>query len=61
MSLFKETVKQAYEVGERIYNNLESYKVYQNRKETYLGRIGEICRAMVEFEVCKPHEKLIYL
>ena len=55
---FKETVKQAYEVGERIYNNLESYELDHNRKETTLGRIGEICRAMVEFEVCKSDEKI---
>lgn len=55
---FEVTVKQAYELGEKIYNNLESYKLDQNRREATLGKIGEICRAMVEFEVCKPDERI---
>ena len=55
---FKVTVKQAYELGEKIYNNLESYKLGQNRRETTLGMIGEICRSMVEFEVCNPDERI---
>lgn len=55
---FEELVKRAYKVGEKIYDNFESYALGQQQKETSLGRIGEICRDMVQFNICKPDEKI---
>lgn len=52
---FKECIKEAYHLGEKIHTDLSSYKEYsdQRKLKTFLGRLGEICRNMVEFNVCE--------
>jgi tetratricopeptide (TPR) repeat protein len=56
---FKETIKEAYKLGEKIYGDINFHKEYSDQKklEAFLGQFGEICRSMVEFECCNPAEK----
>jgi len=56
---FKEYIKEAYELGEKIYADISSYSEYSGKQklESFLGKFGEICRDMVEFKVCSPTEE----
>lgn len=56
---FKECIKEAHELGEKIYTDISSYRASsdQRKLESFLGKFGEICRDMVEFKVCEPTEE----
>ncbi len=55
---FKDVILQAYKIGKAMYEESEKKSKFIDK---HFGKYGEICRAMVEFKVCKPIEKRVLL